>query len=62
MIQNEVAYLNKRKFRWSSKEASPLGFTFCTDKSSIFQANLEPRIVLFEKCLKQWHLETNVYG
>ena len=43
MIQNEVVYLNKRKFRWSSKEASALGFTFCTDKSHIFQANLEPK-------------------
>ena len=24
MIQNEVVYLNKRKFKWSSKEASSL--------------------------------------
>ena len=55
MIQNDVVYLYKRKFRWSSKEASALGFTFCTDKSNIFQAILEPKIVLFEKCLKQWH-------
>ena len=54
MIKNEVVYLNKRQFRWSSKEASALGFNFCTDKSHIFQANLEPKIVLFEKCLKQW--------
>ena len=54
MIKNEVVYLNKRKFRWSSKEASALGFTFCTNKSHIFQANFEPKIVLFEKCLKQW--------
>ena len=38
-IQNEVVYLNKRKFSWSSKEASALGFTFCTDKYCIFQAN-----------------------
>ena len=63
MIQNEVVYLNKRKFRWSSKEASALGFTFCTDKSHIFQANLEPKIVLFEKCLKQWqHRKLTLMG
>ena len=63
MIQNEVVYLNKRKFRWSSKEASALGFTFCTDKSHIFRANLEPKIVLFEKCLKQWqHRKLTLMG
>ena len=63
MIQNEVVYLNKRKFRWSSKEASALGFTFCTNKSHTFQANLEPKIVLFEKCLKQWqHRKLTLMG
>ena len=54
MIHNEVVYLKKRKFKWSSSEAISLGFTFCTDNTHIFQANLEPNIVLFEKCLKQW--------
>ena len=63
MIQNEVVYLNKRKFRWSFKEASALRFSFSTDKSHIFQANLEPKIVLFENCLKQWqHIKLTLMG
>ena len=43
----KVVYLKKRKFKWSSSEASSLGFTFCTDNTHIFQANLEPKTVLF---------------
>ena len=63
MIHNEVVYLKKRKFKWSSSEASSLGFTFCTDNTHIFQANLEPRILLFEKCLKQWqHRKLTLMG
>ena len=54
MIQNEDVYLNKSKIKWSSKEASSLRFTFYTDKTHIFQVNLEPKLVLFEKSLKQW--------
>ena len=53
MINNEDAYL-KRKFKWSTSKASSLRFTFFNDNTRIFQANLEPIIVLFEKCLKQW--------
>ena len=53
MVHNEVVYLKKRKFKWSSSEARSFGFTFCTDKTHIFQA-LELKMVLFEKCLKQW--------
>ena len=52
MIQNEDVYLNKSKFKWSSKEASSLRFTFYTDKTHIFQVNLEPKLVLFEKKFK----------
>ena len=56
MIQNEVVYLNKRKL-------DALGFNFCTDKSHIFQANLEPKIVLCGKCLKQWqHRKLTLMG
>ena len=51
---NEVVYLKKRKFMWSSSEASSVGFTFCTNNSHIYKANLELKIVHFEKCLKQW--------
>ena len=29
--------------------------TFTTKKSNIFQVNLEPKIMNFENCLKQWH-------
>ena len=63
MIHNEVVYLKKRKFKWSSSEASSLGFTFCTNNSHIYKANLEPKIVLFEKCLKQWqHRKLTLMG
>ena len=54
MIHNEVLYLKKRKFKWISSEASSLGFTFCTSNSHMYKVNLEPKIVLLEKCLKQW--------
>ena len=43
MNHNEVVYLKKRKFKWSSSEASSLGFTFCTNNSHIYKANLEPK-------------------
>ena len=63
MIHIEVVYLKNRKFKWSSSEASSLGFTFCTNKSHIYKANLEPKIVLFEKCLKQWqHRKLTLMG
>ena len=42
MIQNEVEF-KKRKFKYSSNEASSLGFPFCTDNTHIYQANLEPK-------------------
>ena len=50
MSKSDVVYLKARKFQWSSTEASALGMTFCTNKDNIFQANLEPKIALFEKC------------
>ena len=54
MSKSDIVYLKGRKFQWSSTEASSLGMTFCTNKYNIFRANLEPKIMLFEKCLKQW--------
>ena len=54
MTQSNVVYLKDRKFQWSSTEARSLGMTFGTNKENIFLANLEPKIKLFEKCLKQW--------
>ena len=54
MTKSDIVYLKGRKFQWSSTEASSLGMTFCTNKDNIFRANLEPKIKLFEKCLKQW--------
>ena len=63
MIHNEVVYLKKRKFKWSSSEANSLRFTFCTNNSPIYKANLDPKIVLFEKCLKQWqHRKLTLMG
>ena len=53
--QREFEYLKHRKFKWSSTEATALGMTFTTKKSNIFQVNLEPKIMNFENCLKQWH-------
>ena len=50
----DVHHLNKRKFSWSSDEASYLEMTFHTNKQNIFLANLDPRIKKFEKCLQQW--------
>ena len=39
------------------------GMTFCTNKENIFGANLEPKIKLFEKCLKQWqHRKLTLMG
>ena len=32
--------------------------TFCTNKENIFQANLEPKIKLFEKRSKEWQHRT----
>ena len=52
MTKSNVVYLKDRKFQWSSTEASSLGMTFGTNKENIFRANLEPKIKLFEKCLK----------
>ena len=54
MTKSNVVYLKDRKFQWSSTEGSLLGMTFCTNKENIFRANLEHKIKLFEKCLKQW--------
>ena len=63
MIKSNVVYLKDRKFQWSSTEASSLGMTFCTNKENIFRANLEPKIKLFEKCLKQWqHRKLTLMG
>ena len=53
--KHEFEYLKHRKFKWSSTEASSLGMTFTTVKANLFQANLEPKIINFENCLKQWH-------
>ena len=37
--------------------------TFCTYKDNIFRANLEPKIKLFEKSLKQWqHRKLTLMG
>ena len=42
---------------------SSLGLTFCTNKDNIFRANLEPKMKLFEKCLKQWqHRKLTLMG
>ena len=54
MTKCNVVYIKDIKFQWSSTKASSLGMTFCTNKENIFRANLEPKIKLFEKCLKQW--------
>ena len=53
--KHEFEYLKHGKFKWSSTEASSLGMTFTTVKANLFQANLEPKIINFENCLKQWH-------
>lgn len=58
-----VQHLNKRKFSWSSDEASCLGMTFHTNKRNIYSANLEPKIKEFEKCLQQWqHRKLTLMG
>ena len=63
MSKSDVVYLKGRKFQWSSTEASSLGMTFCANKDNIFPANLEPKIKLFEKCLKQWqHRKLTLMG
>ena len=42
---------------------SSLCMTFCTNKDNILRANLEPKIKLFEKCLKQWqHRKLTLMG
>ena len=48
MTKSNVVYLKDRKFQWSSAQASSLGMTFGTNEENIFQANLEPKIKLFE--------------
>ena len=63
MSKGDVVYLKGRQFQWSSTEASAHGMTFCTNKDNIFRANLEPKITLFEKCLKQWqHRKLTLMG
>ena len=63
MTKSNEVYLKDRKFQWSSTEASSLGMTFGTNKENIFRANLEPKIKLFEKCLKQWqHRKLTLMG
>ena len=63
MSKSDIVYLKGRKFQWSSSEASSLGMTFCTNQDNIFRANLEPKIKLFEKCLKQWqHRKLTLMG
>ena len=63
MSKSDIVYLKGRKFQWSSTEASSLGMTFCTNEDNIFRANLEPKIKLFEKCLKQWqHRKLTLMG
>ena len=63
MTKSNVVYLKDRKYQWSSTEASSLGMTFGTNKENIFRANLEPKIKLFEKCLKQWqHRKLTLMG
>ena len=53
MTKSNVVYLKDRKFQWSSTKVSSLGMTFGTYKENIFRANLEPKLKLFEQCLKQ---------
>ena len=63
LVNSEVIYLKKRKFQWSSATATALGMTFITNQNSIFQANLEPKIIDFENCLKQWqHRKLTLMG
>ena len=63
MSKSDIVYLKGRKFQWSSTEASSLAMTFCTNKDNIFRANLETKIKLFEKCLKQWqHRKLTLMG
>ena len=63
MGKSDVVYLEGRKFQWSSTEASAFGMAFCTNKDNIFRANLEPKIKLFEECLKQWqHRKLTLMG
>ena len=61
--KTEVVYLKHRKFQWNSSQATALGMTFTTNKDSIFEVNLEPKINNFENCLKQWqHRKLTLMG
>ena len=61
--KTEVVYLKHRKFQWNSSQATVLGMTFTTNKDSIFEVNLEPKINNFENCLKQWqHRKLTLMG
>ena len=61
--KTEVVYLKHRKFQWNSSQATALGMTFTTNKDSIFEVNLEPKINNFENCIKQWqHRKLTLMG
>ena len=61
--KTEVVYLKHHKFQWNSSQATALGMTFTTNKDSIFEVNLEPKINNFENCLKQWqHRKLTLMG
>ena len=64
MTKSNVVYcLKDKKFQWSSTKASSLGMTFDTNKENILGANLEPKIKLLVKYLKQWqHRKLTLMG
>jgi hypothetical protein len=58
-----VQYARNMNFIWTSECAKTLGVTFYTNYKISNDKNLEPQIVKFKKCLKQWqHRKLTLMG